>query len=210
MTGPGPLHRSRHRPRRGAILLATGLIAARLVLAPMPSGAQTPQNAASDDIRDIRGPKMLLPIWFWPAVVAGGALIALAGYGLWRWSRRPGLAVTLTLYELALQRLEDIRSLMQPQSARAFSIAVSDIVRGYIEERFQVTAAHRTTEEFLHDLRGSSDQSLSRHRALLDEFLQQCDLAKFAGMSLSHDSMEALHRSARTFVLETGKSAASS
>jgi len=37
---------------------------------------------------------------------------------------------------------------MQPENAREFSIAVSEIVRQYIEERFRVWAARRTTEEF--------------------------------------------------------------
>ncbi len=32
---------------------------------------------------------------------------------------------------------------MQPQSAREFSIAVSDIVRSYIERGFDLTATHR-------------------------------------------------------------------
>jgi hypothetical protein len=108
-------------------------------------------------------------------------------------------------FEAALQRLEGIRPLMQPESAREFSIAVTDIVRSYIEQRFDVTATHRTTEEFLHDLLESSNPSLARHRGLLAEFLQQCDLVKFAGMSLSRQSMESLHQSARAFVLETAK-----
>jgi hypothetical protein len=102
-----------------------------------------------------------------------------------------------------LQRLEEMRALMQPAAAREFSIAVSDVVRRYIEERFGVTATHRTTEEFLHDLLESSHAPLARHRALLSEFLQQCDLVKFAGMSLTLHNMESLHHSARAFVLET-------
>jgi hypothetical protein len=108
-------------------------------------------------------------------------------------------------FEIALQRLEEIRSLMQPADAREFSIAVSDVVRRYIEERFAVTATHRTTEEFLHDLLESSHAPLARHRALLSEFLQACDLVKFAGMSLTLQNMESLHHSARAFVLETSK-----
>ena len=77
--------------------------------------------------------------------------------------------------------------------------------RRYIEERFGVTATHRTTEEFLHDLLESSHAPLARHRALLSDFLQQCDLVKFAGMSLTLQNMESLHHSARAFVLETAK-----
>jgi hypothetical protein len=106
---------------------------------------------------------------------------------------------------MALERLESIRPLMQPPRAREFSTAASDIVRGYIELRFDVIATHQTTEEFLHDLLNSSRASLVRHRTLLSEFLQACDLVKFAGLSLTVENMEALHQSARAFVLETAK-----
>jgi hypothetical protein len=123
---------------------------------------------------------------------------------LWRRLRRRRPRVLLP-FENALQRLEEMRSLMQPDAAREFSIAVSDVVRRYIEERFSVTATHRTTEEFLHDLLESSHAPLARHRALLSEFLQACDLVKFAGMSLTLQDMESLHHTARAFVLETAK-----
>ena len=162
-------------------------------------------NGPAEDIRDIRGPKPVLSTWLLAALLAGGALLALAGYGAWRWRRRRQRPRVLLPFELALQRLEEIRTLMQPAKAREFSIAVSDIVRRYIEQRFGVTATHRTTEEFLHDLLASSNPSLARHRGVLSEFLNQCDLAKFAGMSLSLQSMESLHQSARAFVLETAK-----
>ena len=136
-------------------------------------------------------------------MIAGGVLLVCGAYGLWRWLRRRRRPRVLLPFEVALQLLEAMRALMQPAQAREFSIAVSDVVRRYIEERFGVTATHRTTEEFLHDLLESSHAPLARHRALLSEFLQQCDLVKFAGMSLTLQNMESLHHSARAFVLET-------
>jgi hypothetical protein len=159
--------------------------------------------AASEDIRDIRGPKFVLPAWFFPALLAGGALLAVGVYGAWRWQRRRRRPRALLPFEVALRRLAEIRVLMSPASAREFSIAVSDIVRSYIEQRFDVIATQRTTEEFLHDLLESSNPSLARHRALLSQFLHQCDLVKFAGMSLTLQSMESLHQSACAFVRET-------
>jgi hypothetical protein len=167
--------------------------------------AVTATAEAVEDIRDIRGPKFLFPPWFWPALIAGTVLLAWGVYALWRRLRRRRQPRALLPFEIALQRLEEMRALMQPAAAREFSIAVSDVVRRYIEERFGVTATHRTTEEFLHDLLGSSHAPLARHRALLSEFLQQCDLVKFAGMSLTRGNMESLHHSARAFVLETAK-----
>jgi hypothetical protein len=176
--------------------------------APRPPASAGPAPApaeGSEDIRDIRGPKYMFPPWFLPAVIAGAVLLALGGWGLWRRLRRRRQPRVLLPFEVALQRLEEMRALMQPEDAREFSIAVSDVVRRYIEERFSVTATHRTTEEFLHDLLESSHAPLARHRALLSEFLQQCDLVKFAGMSLTLQNMESLHHSARAFVLETAK-----
>jgi Domain of unknown function (DUF4381) len=171
---------------------------------PAPAPAPAPAEAA-EDIRDIRGPKFLVPPWLLPAVIAGAVLLAFGAWGLWRWLRRRPQPRVLLPFEVALQRLEEMRALMQPDAAREFSIAVSDVVRRYIEERFGVTATHRTTEEFLHDLLESSHAPLARHRALLSEFLQACDLVKFAGMSLTLQNMESLHHSARAFVLETAK-----
>ena len=108
-------------------------------------------------------------------------------------------------FEIALQGLEQIRELLDPAKVREFSIAISDIVRKYIEDAFHITATHRTTEEFLRDLLQSSNASLAAHRSLLAEFLNQCDMAKFAGASLSRQIIESLHQSARSFVIESSK-----
>jgi hypothetical protein len=139
------------------------------------------------------------------ACVAGALLLALGVYLFWRRKQRLPPARPLLPHEIALQGLEQIRALMDPAKVREFSIAISDIVRGHIEQAFAVTATHRTTEEFLRDLVDSSNASLAAHRNLLAEFLNRCDIAKFAGMSLSGQIMESLYESARSFVIETSK-----
>ncbi len=158
----------------------------------------------AEDIRDIRGPKYLLPDWVLPALIAGVVLLGLALYGLRR-RRRLRRTPELLPYELALQRLDEIRTLMRPAHAREFCIAISDVIRSYIEQRFNVTATRQTTEEFLRDLLQDANAPLAQHQALLGEFLHQCDFVKFAALSLTLNNMEALRQSARTFVLETAK-----
>jgi hypothetical protein len=160
--------------------------------------------AADEDIRDIRGPRYVPPDWVVPAVILGVVVLAALIYGIWR-RRRNRRMVVLLPFEIALQRLEEIRPLMQPGRAREFSTAVSDIVRRYIEQRFNVTATRRTTEEFLRDLLQSSNAPLARHQGLLGDFLYQCDFVKFSAQSLTSQNMETLRQSARTFVLETAK-----
>ncbi len=184
--------------------------AASAAAAPAPTNT-TPSAAADpasgDDIRDIRGPKAYLPAWLIPAIAGAVLLLALAVFAAWRWTRRRRPARTLQPFEIALQRLEELRPLMNPASVREFSIAISDVVRRYIEEAFKVIATQRTTEEFLRDLLASAHPSLAPHRQLLSEFLNRCDLAKFAGVSFSQQDLESLHQSARSFVLATSKTA---
>ena len=192
---------------RGAVRAS---VAAAFVAAALCGTAQSTSPAAStdpaQDIRDIRGPKFVRPDWLLPLVLAGGLLLGFGAYGAWRWRRRRRQRpISLSPMELALQRLEELRALMLPASAAAFSVAVSDIVRSYIEQRFAVVATRRTTEEFLHDLLESSHASLARHRALLGKFLHLCDFVKFGGLSLTPQNMESLRQSARTFVLATAQ-----
>ena len=195
--------------------LAGALIAMLLIgtpafaLTPTTGGLPTPVSASpisATDIRDIRGPIPLSSAWLWSVWLAGGVMLGLVAIGAWRWNRRRKRLVAKLPFELALEHLRAARVLMQPATVREFSITVSDIVRSYIEERFQVMAAHRTTEEFLHDLLQSPHEPLVRHRALLVGFLRHCDLAKFAGWSLSAEEMETTYESARIFCVVTGKS----
>jgi HAMP domain-containing protein len=160
---------------------------------------------AEEDIRDIRGPKAVQGTWVLPAVLAGAIVVALCAYAVWRRRLRETPRRSLTLTERALERLEDTRPLMRPATAREFGIAASEVIRNYIEKRFEVIATQRTTEEFLQNLLQSSNETLARHRSLLEEFLHQCDLVKFAGTSLAVTDMESLFQSARGFVLETGE-----
>jgi hypothetical protein len=160
---------------------------------------------AEEDIRDIRGPKAVQESWVLPAVLAGAIVVALCAYAVWRRRHRETPSRSLTLSEQTLERLEETKPLMRPATAREFGIAASEVIRNYIEKRFNVIATQRTTEEFLQTLLQSSNESLARHRSLLEAFLQQCDFVKFAGASLAVTDMEALFRSARGFVLETGE-----
>lgn len=191
--------------------LFTVLLIGTPAFAVMPTAGALPtsvsaSSASAIDIRDIRGPIPLSSAWLWSMWVAGGVTLGLSAIGAWQWNRRRKRVAAQPPFELALERLRAARSLMQPPTVREFSITVSDIVRSYIEERFQVMAAHRTTEEFLHDLLESTDEALTRHRALLVGFLRHCDLAKFAGWSLSAEEMETTYESARIFCVVTGKS----
>jgi hypothetical protein len=172
------------------------------------AAAQAPaQQAAADEIRDIRGPKPLGGNWSVPVIVVLGLLTGAAAYGSWLWSRRRARRPQ-TPVEIALARLAAARALIDTQNGREFSIEVSGVVRDYIEQQFAMRAAHRTTDEFLHDLvepalPDAAHRALAAHRGNLAAFLEICDLAKFGGWNLSAAEMETLCAGAVRFVTES-------
>ena len=166
--------------------------------------ASVPSTADSaQDIHDIRGPISIPYQWLWAAYLVAGIIVAAILYALWRWIRgRTSIKVKLP-HELALDRLEAARALMTEDKVREYAFTISEIIRSYIEQRFGERAAHRTTEEFLSDLLLQTGTPLAEHRGLLEDFLNHCDLPKFARWQLSVREMESMHDSARAFVLNT-------
>jgi len=86
-------------------------------------------------------------------------------------------------------------------SANLFTL-VSDTIRTYLEERFDLRAPERTTEEFLFELQ-SSMALLPPQKETLGDFLARCDLVKFARYEPVQSELEELHRCAERLVNET-------
>lgn len=185
----------------------TALIVGTAQAAPSGAGSTIPLPSAQD-IRDIRPPIHIPGSWLWPAVIVGCCILAVLVIAAWRWRQRHVETMRKLAHELALEKLGDTRVLLVPEQARAFSIAVSGIIRSYIEERFNIQAAHRTTLEFLHDCLTQADGSLEPYREQLGEFLRFCDLAKFARWVLSVPEMEAMLASGIAFVIATAPAGA--
>jgi hypothetical protein len=189
-----------------AVVLGLGCWMSEANAATKPLPVATPVNhaAVEGDIRDIRPPIHIPNPWLWAEYAAAGLAIAGLAYAGWRWHHRAKMRELLA-YELALKELEAARAWISPGHAYEYSIAVSEAVRHYIEQRFSVRAAHRTTEEFLRDVLEEPRPQLAAYRMLLSHFLMHCDLAKFALWQLSVPEMDEMHQSACTFVIETGK-----
>jgi len=159
-------------------------------------------SAPAEDIIDIRPPIHIAPSFPWLAWSAGALCLIGASAVAWKLLRRQKRKLA---YEIALERLENTRPLMRESNAEPFSLAVSEIVRRFVEEVLPVRAAHRTTDEFLRDLTSLSYLPLVQYRDSLADFLRHCDLAKFARWPLSVSQMEAMLDSAKAFVIDLGQ-----
>ena len=193
------------RLRRLLVSAATTvwMLAVGVSSAATPGAARPKGPADLQDIRDIRPPFHIPRGWFGLAIIAGCCVLAALIVVAWRWRQRRISAARKSAHELALQRLAEARALMVPEQAREFSIAVSGLIRSYIEARFDIQAAYRTTPEFLHDRVTQADGPLASHREGLGEFMRYCDLAKFARWVLSGPEMEAMLASGIAFVTAT-------
>jgi hypothetical protein len=169
-------------------------------MSPSPAGSATPS-----DIRDIRGPIAIRNDWLLPAAIAAGVLLLalLLAWAIRRWRRRPRTIRVPRPEEIALDRLNAARALLDPARAREFASAVTGAVRSYLEARFGVAAPRRTTEEFLHDLLARADAALAGHQPLLEDLLRRNDLVKFARAPLATAEMEAMLDTAIRFVRES-------
>jgi hypothetical protein len=178
------------------VTLAFALVSLSAHAAPFtPSGP-------TEDIIDIRPPIHIAAPFPWLAWSAGALFLIGASVVAWKLLRRRRRKFA---YEIALERLENTRPLMRESNAGPFSLAVSEIVRRFVEEVLPVRAAHRTTDEFLRDLTSLSYLPLAKHRDSLADFLRHCDLAKFARWSLTVSQMDAMLESARAFVIDLGQ-----
>jgi hypothetical protein len=161
-------------------------------------------STAAQDIRDIKPPIAITSVWEWVGwVLAALAIIAL-GVFVWRWwqkrrSQIPG-EPPVPAHLRAKQKLQEALALIaQP---KPFCILVSDTIRFYLEERFDFRAPERTTEEFLHELQ-ATDLVSPEQKESLGQFLESCDLVKFARYEPGEPELRELHDSAVRLVEET-------
>jgi len=158
----------------------------------------------TNDLHDIKPPVDIPSGWAWVAWLLAALAIAALLFWLWRaWRRRVVHAPPVPLippHIRARRKLEEALAFIgQP---REFCILVSDALRQYLEERFDFHAPERTTEEFLHELKGTHllvrDQKES-----LGLFLEKCDLVKFARYEPGQPELRDLHAAALRLVEET-------
>lgn len=141
--------------------------------------------------------------WLWLLVAIAVAALAywlVQRYLKHRAARALAPEPELPAHERALLAMRDAMPLIE--EPKRFVIAISDALRVYLEQRFALRAPEQTTEEFLSDL--AKDQTLSgHHKSQLTEFMNQCDLVKFARQSPAKNELYQLYDSAVSVVQET-------
>jgi hypothetical protein len=138
----------------------------------------------------------------WMVVTAGGIALVLLGLvvGLVvRAVRNRPKTPPPTPREIALKKLVAAEADLDRVQPYAFSIQVSDILRQYISAQYNLHATEQTSPEFLADA-AKSPHFTGADKQLLAEFLERCDLIKFAHVDATVDDSRALLEQAVRFV----------
>jgi hypothetical protein len=141
------------------------------------------------DVHEIAPPVdySLVPPWvIYCAVILGLAVLGLVGWWIRKRAHRP--KPVQSPRTRALEQLDRIGREMEMLTPYQFSIAVSDILRRYVTEQYQLPVTRQTSVEFLSMLAKASPFSADE-TSLLEDFLGRCDLIKFARYdATTHDS----------------------
>ncbi len=142
--------------------------------------------------------------WAW----ALGVIAILAAGGTWLWLRRRRVRELVRIFkpahELAYERLHVLvkEDLIGAGRIKEFYERISDILRHYIEHRFRLRAPERTTEEFLFELANTNVLPES-DKDSLEQFLQHCDLVKFARHEPTAEQIQETFDLVKAFIEKT-------
>jgi hypothetical protein len=141
----------------------------------------------TQDIKDVK-PPLGIPIALWEILLYVGIVLFIAGggFGIYYYFRRRKDRWLLSalpqrppqdLALIELRKLED-EKLWQRGLVKPYYTRVTEIVRRYIEGRFEVMALEMTTVEVMHNVREIAMSS--EVRETLSVFLNEADFVKFA------------------------------
>ncbi len=152
----------------------------KIVVAPVTS----PEDM---EIKDIKPPLAAAfdyrSLVIMGSIIAGIIALALGGLYGWRRLKEPRIALPEPLpepEELALKELNELLALglLEKGELDRYYTKLSEIIRRYLGLRFQIYALEFTTSEIMDSLK---NKYLEHHAyQLAREFLDQCDLVKFA------------------------------
>jgi hypothetical protein len=175
---------------------------------PIPVRVSTEvYRAEVSELRDITAPEELPPApsqaralgWVVLAIVL--LLLVLNGWAVYR-RRRQESAVPPSQW--ALRELQQIHlpADSTERELAEFYTRLSDVLRRYVELRYHLPAPEQTTAEFLEAMRQAPPWQ-PEQQGRLRNFLEQCDLVKFARAQPSGEECRKVAEIARAFVEQT-------
>ena len=171
------------------------------------------EGEISGDIKDILPPvdvpTSIKRLILWISVGLGALLLSGVIYGLvYKFRKRSKIqeqqSIRRTPHETAYELLERLskEDLIAKGLVKEYYYRITNILRHYIEARFGLLAPERTTEEFLTEM-AHTNQLDATHKILIREFLERCDMVKYAKYGPSRIEIKETYDAAKRFIDET-------
>ncbi|HEX4638041.1 MAG TPA: DUF4381 domain-containing protein [Chthoniobacterales bacterium] len=155
---------------------------------------------AQQQYREIAPPVEYSFLPTWAIFLASFIGFCLIGWLIWWWQRRRKPALPpKTPRDIALEELDAIANEIETVNPYQFSIRVSDILRRYVTHQYGLPLTRQTSIEFLTALSKSKSFSATE-KSLLEDFLNRCDLIKFARYEATPADSRLLLEEATRFV----------
>lgn len=155
---------------------------------------------AAQDFHEIAPPVDYSFVPTWLIFVASFIILSLIGLVVWWFKRKKSPALPPKLpREIALEDLDAIGRAIETMNPYLFSIRVSDILRRYVTNQYALPVTRQTSVEFLSALAKAPSFSVNE-KSLLEDFLNRCDLIKFARYEATSADSRLLLEEATRFV----------
>jgi hypothetical protein len=154
----------------------------------------------AQEFHDIAPPVDYTLLKPWVVFCIAAAALAVIGFIAWlivRWRNRPRPEESPRTR--ALNELRRIEPEIETLPAYQFSIRVSDVLRRYVSEQYHLPVTRQTSVEFLSALTAGSPFS-EHETSLLTDFLDRCDMIKFARYAATAADSRLLLDEATSFV----------
>lgn len=167
-------------------------------------GEQRAQLVIADIEDVVPMPKKSPYWWLWMLGIMG----IIVSVNFWLYLRRKRVAELVRIFkpahEIAYDRLRALvkEDLVKKGKIKEFYEHISNILRHYIEHRFNLRAPERTTEEFLIEL-ATADILDAADKEDLGEFLKHCDLVKFAKHNPATEQIQKTFDLVKNFIEKT-------
>lgn len=161
-----------------------------------------------DTIRDIKGPLSFTDLTYLYIILAVlSAIIIIAVIVIFIRKKKKSKEAIIPprpAHEIACEALKELTKKNLPETGKIheYYFELSNIVRRYLENRFQLRAPEMTTEEFL-STSGYTEKLRPEHKSLLREFLSHCDMVKFAKYHPGEEEIKSSYEAAKKLVEET-------
>jgi len=171
-----------------------------------------PSVVLAEGLRDVKPPIPLPFPFFLVILMIAILLIVMVIFLFWFRLKKKNTKksipsqVIIPPWQKAFKLLAELQKerLLQEGKVKEYYLKLSNILRNYIEEKFDIKAPEMTTEEFLFSLKNFSDFT-GKQKNMLKDFLTCCDMVKFAKhmpeIVHAKESLEII----KSFITETKK-----